>query len=196
MPFAPRLSSIPLILAALAMAPACAKSKGPSMTPAAGPSAERLSDEQIWNAAEAINRGEAEEARVAAQHAQSHLVKGYAKHMIQAAADEARTERDVTSRLGISPHASRFADKLSNDERDDINKLHQTSPADFDRTYIAMEVRDHQRVLDTIDRELLPQARDPQLKAELRAMRDRVAEHLDEAKRVEGGLKAAAPKEK
>jgi putative membrane protein len=197
-----RNAHVLLALGLVVLAPACAKNesqaqgaKSPEMTPAAAANEKRLSDDQIWKVAETINRNEAVEARFVEQRAQSPLVKDFAKHMVQMHFDEARTERDAASRLGVNPIPSPLSERYASLVTDDLKTLRGLPPADFDREYIGMEVRDHQRAIDTIDHELLPQAKDPQLKAELLAMRTRVAQQLDEAKRIQGELSAATQKQ-
>lgn len=187
------LVSSTIALALMAVAPACSKSgqtqnAAHPMTPAAAERVERLSDAQIWQVAEAINHGEVLAARVAERRAEHPATKDFAKHMLQAHADEERIERDSAKRLGLKPDASSVSKRLTTTAQEDVKKLETANRSDFDRTYLDAQVRDHREALGIIDSQLLPQARDPQLKAELTGLRARVAEHLTEAERAQQKL--------
>jgi putative membrane protein len=182
-----------LSLATLTLAPACADStsaENAPMVPAAGPAAEQLSGDQIWSVAEAINQGQVMRARVAVTRAQNAQVKEFAKRVLRSHQDEARVERDATKRIGLTVEPSPTSAQVVNAARLDVSYMQRLSRADFDRWYIARERLDRERTLDMIDRQLLPQAQDAELRADLLALRARVLEHYLEARRLEGELGA------
>jgi putative membrane protein len=62
-----------------------------------------------------------------------------------------------------------------------------TGPA-FDRAYVEHEIAYHQQVLDALDKTLIPNATNAELKALLRQVRPAIAGHLAHARMVQHGL--------
>ena len=58
----------------------------------------------------------------------------------------------------------------------------------FDSTYIANEITYHTKLLDALDKVLIPDARNPQLIHALTQIRRAVAAHLAHAQRVQSSL--------
>jgi putative membrane protein len=54
--------------------------------------------------------------------------------------------------------------------------------------YIDSQVTEHQKVLDTVDQQLLPSAQSPEVRDALQKAREKVAAHLEEAKRLQTEL--------
>ena len=59
---------------------------------------------------------------------------------------------------------------------------------EFDRAYVDNEVAYHQQVLDAIDKVLIPNAQNGELKGLLTKTRPVIAEHLAHAKQIQGSL--------
>ena len=62
--------------------------------------------------------------------------------------------------------------------------------AEFDRAYIDNEVTYHQTVIDAMDKTLIPNARNAELKALLIKVRPAFAAHLEHAKMIQSSLGA------
>ncbi len=60
--------------------------------------------------------------------------------------------------------------------------------AAFDRAYADHEVAYHQQVLDAIDKVLIPNAKNAELKDLITKVRPAIAAHLDHAKMVQSSL--------
>jgi len=58
----------------------------------------------------------------------------------------------------------------------------------FDKVYMDIQVADHQMVLDTLDRELIPNVQNPELKKSLKDQRARVEQHLNQALEIQKTL--------
>ena len=56
---------------------------------------------------------------------------------------------------------------------------------DFDKAYIAAQIKGHQQVLDTINDKLLPNVKDERLKAYLLEIKPTVEQHLRQAKQLQ-----------
>ena len=82
--------------------------------------------------------------------------------------------------------------KASQDSvRDELKKM---SGAAFNKAYIDNEVTYHEKVLDTIDNALLPNAKNAELKQLITDVRPVVAAHLDHAKQIQAKMGGTATK--
>ena len=64
----------------------------------------------------------------------------------------------------------------------------KSSGTAFDRTYIDAQVREHTQVLSLLDDRLIPHAQNADLTKTLRAVRSKVAGHLEMAKDIQATL--------
>jgi putative membrane protein len=69
--------------------------------------------------------------------------------------------------------------------RDSLGKM---SGLQYDKNYVDDEVAIHEKVLDTLDNTLIPNAQNPDLKTLLTQARDIVKSHLDHAKSLQTQL--------
>ena len=60
--------------------------------------------------------------------------------------------------------------------------------ANFDRSYIDAQVKEHRAVLDMINRELLPSVTSPDVKELIHTVRAKVEGHLKEAEQIQRAL--------
>jgi len=67
-------------------------------------------------------------------------------------------------------------------------RLDNASGPDFDRIYVAAQVDAHRKLLDILDRELLPNAKNADLKALLLDARPKVAEQLRSLEAAQASL--------
>jgi putative membrane protein len=66
--------------------------------------------------------------------------------------------------------------------------LKQLKGAAFDKAYVDHEVAYHQQVLDAVDKALIPNAKNEQLKALLVKVRPAFVAHLEHAKHLQSTL--------
>jgi putative membrane protein len=81
-------------------------------------------------------------------------------------------------------------DQLDAAARSSDQRLKDKKGADFEKAYIEEQVTMHQTVLDTIDTQLMPNAKAEELKALLTKTRSTVASHLDHAKQLQNSKAA------
>ncbi len=72
---------------------------------------------------------------------------------------------------------------------DNVKKLTGLSGAAFDRAYVDHEIAYHEQVLDAIDKVLVPNAKNEELKALIVKVRPAFVAHLEHAKMVKGQIK-------
>ncbi|RYZ06111.1 MAG: DUF4142 domain-containing protein [Myxococcales bacterium] len=156
--------------------------------PAVQPAQAKLSEDQIARVAELVNTAEVDQGKLAQSKAQSPRVKAFATKMVnhhsQAKAEQAKLVKQLNLTAAESPEAA----ALKSDGAQTLSTLKTTPAADFDRAYIDSQVTGHQKVLTTIDEQLLPSAKSERVVSALKLGREAVAAHLAEAKEIQDEL--------
>jgi putative membrane protein len=147
-----------------------------------------MSDAQIVAVTGAASSAEVEQGQLAAATATSPLVRAFANHMIRDHGEMLNDQSQLEQRLRIVPEPNDVTSKLMNDANQTLEQLKNRSGPDFDRAYMASQVKGHKELLNTIDTRLLPNARDPAVRDTLRDVREKMKSHLDEAREILGSI--------
>jgi putative membrane protein len=147
-----------------------------------------LTDAQIVAVTGAANSAEVEQGQLAVEAATNPRVRAFAHHMIRAHREMHKDQSQLEQRLRITPEPNDTSSKLFNDATQTLAQLKDRSGPDFDRAYMASQVKQHKELLNTIDTRLLPNAHDPALRDALRDVREKVKAHLDEAQDILGSI--------
>jgi putative membrane protein len=94
----------------------------------------------------------------------------------------------ANQKLKVKPEDSDTSRSLKSAAKQTEGKLKGLKGAAFDRAYADNEVAYHQQVLDAIDKVLIPNAQNAELKALLEKVRPAIAAHLDHAKMLASSL--------
>ncbi|HZI83997.1 MAG TPA: DUF4142 domain-containing protein, partial [Casimicrobiaceae bacterium] len=92
-------------------------------------------------------------------------------------------------KLGVKPEDNPTSESLKKGGEDNLTHLKGLKGAAFDKAYIDHEVAYHEQVLDAVDKVLVPNAKNAELKALLVKVRPAFVAHLDHAKQIQGKLK-------
>lgn len=138
----------------------------------------RLEDTQIAQVTEGVNSAEIEQAELARSMSRNAKVLAFATMMIDHHGEAKRKQ----AQLKVSPQPSALSTKLAEEAKATLSRLRKTSGAEFDRAYLQAQVDGHQKVLDTLERDLIPQAEDAQLVSYLNELKPKVEHHLSQAK--------------
>jgi putative membrane protein len=157
--------------------------------PAAAAEGEPLNDAQIAGILFTANQGEIDAARVATDKARGADVKEFAERMKKDHGDTRTRLSTVIEKSALQPNDSAAADLVQHGA-DETALLEGTSRDDFDLTYMNAQVADHAALLQKLDDDLIPNAKDPNLLALLRQVRAVVVHHLARARRIQAELKA------
>ena len=161
----------------------------PATPPA--PAAGELSDPEVAMIASTAHEAEVEAAELAAKKTKNADVQAFAQKMItEHGAALAKAEATV-GKAGITPVASDASRELTTQAEQTMKRLEGLDGAEFDRAYIADQVKMHDQVLQTIDGKLMPAAENPELKTLLTEVRPVIAAHLEEARALEQKLQTA-----
>jgi putative membrane protein len=151
-----------------------------------------LSDGEIAKVTEVVNSGEIEQAQLAKTKAKNAKVKKFAQHMITEHTKAKQTGAKLVKQEQLITQDNAIATEVSNDGNAMLQSLRNAEPEGFDLVYINGQVDQHQKVLDMLDKQLIPAADDPELKAELEKARGMVERHLTEAREIQQTLTTAA----
>ncbi len=164
----------------------------PEPTPAAEPAPPApppLTDGEIAAISKAANDGEIEHAKLAKTKAKDKQVKAFAAMMAKDHADANKREAALVKRANITAIENETARKLMDDAKVRTEALNSAAKGpEFDRVYMDHQIQVHTMVLDMITNRMLPAAQNPELKAELEAMRASVEAHLTQAKEIQAAL--------
>ncbi|WP_437609268.1 DUF4142 domain-containing protein [Sorangium sp. So ce834] len=152
-----------------------------STTPSA-PAEAPLTDEQIVAVLDAANKKEIDEAQLAQTKAKNKDVKAYARVIVQHHNDAKAKQAKLVKKLGIAAAESDKSKQLATDTQQAVEQLKALQGADFDQQFVQIMVKDHQTTLDLIDRRILQDAKNADLKALLeKDLRPTIEKHLKDA---------------
>jgi putative membrane protein len=147
-----------------------------------------LTDTQIAAVTDAANTAEVDAGKIAVAQAKNARVRKFAQMMIDHHGKAKRDQEKLVTKLSIQPEESPKVRDLRTSAADTERTL-KAAPSDmFDKVYIDMQVADHQMVLDTMDRELIPNVQNPELEKSLQDQRAKVEQHLKQALELQKSL--------
>jgi putative membrane protein len=130
-----------------------------------------------------INAGKLAKART-----KNKEVSKFAQQMITDHTAVNKQAGALAKKLHVKPADSDTSKSLKAGAADNMKNLKGLKGAAFDKAYIDHEVAYHQAVLDAIDKVLIPNAKNAELKDLIVKVRPAIAAHLDHAKMVQANL--------
>jgi len=154
-----------------------------ALVQAAGPT-----DPQIAAIVVTANQVDIDAGKLAESKAQSKDVKQFGQQMVTDHTGVNKSATELVTRLKVKPEDNDTSNSLKKGGEENLANLRKLSGADFDRAYIDHEIAYHQTVLDAIDKTLLPNAQNAELKALLVKVRPAFVAHLEHAKQIQSTL--------
>src|SRR3569832_1494278 len=151
-------------------------------------------DAQIAAIVVTANTVDIDAGKLAQKKASGKEVKAFGKQM---ATDHMGVNKQATAlvkKLKITPEQSDTSKSLKQDGDANIAKLKNLKGKDFDKAYIDNEVTYHEAVIDALDKTLIPNAKNEELKSLLVKVRPAFVAHLDHAKQIQPSQKKEAQK--
>lgn len=142
-----------------------------------------LTDGQIIKVLSTANNGEIMQANAALPKLQNPQVRAYAQNMLTEHSNNDQKAQALANRLQLMAQVSNTSNALQNDSNMVVSKLNQSTTA-VDKAYMKSQVMVHEKVLRTIDNQLIPNAKNPELQSMLVQTRSAVAMHLQMAKQM------------
>ena len=190
---------ISVAVAAMAAVAACAKKEAPpadtataaTAAPAPAPApaaAPAINDAQIAHIVVTANAIDSTAGALAKTKASSKAVKDFAQTMVKDHMGVNKQAVALATKLNVTPEANDVSKQLMAGADENVANLKGLSGAAFDKAYIDHEVAYHQAVLDALDKTLIPNAQNAELKDLLVKVRPAFVAHLDRAKSIQASL--------
>jgi len=173
-------SSLILFASALLLAAGSAFAQGPA---AAGPT-----DAQIAHIVVTANQVDIDAGKLAESKGKSKDVKAFGKQMVTDHSGVNKQAVALVKKLKVTPEDNPTSQSLKAGGEENVKKLKGLKGAEFDKAYTDHEVAYHEQVLDAIDKTLVPNAKNEELKALIVKVRPAFVAHLEHAKTIQAKL--------
>jgi putative membrane protein len=146
-------------------------------------------DAQIAHIVVTANQVDIDAGKLAQRKGHAKEVKEFGKMMVTDHTGVNKQATALVKKLGVKPQDNGTSEALKKEGRENVAKLKGLKGAAFDKAYIEHEVAYHQQVLDAVDKVLLPNAQNEELKALITKVRPAFVAHLERAKQIQADIK-------
>jgi putative membrane protein len=158
------------------------------LAPAAGLSAQGINDAQIASIVVTANQVDIDAGNLAKTASTNGEVKKFAELMVTDHTGVNKSATELVTKLKVTPEDNPTSQSLKSGGETNLKNLKGLKGAAFDKAYIDHEVAYHQSVLDALDKTLIPNAKNAELKALLVKVRPAFVAHLEHAKHLQASL--------
>ena len=151
-------------------------------------SAQQINDAQIASIVVTANQVDIDAGKLAASQSTNSEVKNFGQQMVEAHTGVNKSATELVTKLKVTPQDNPTSQQLKTGGDENVSKLKGLKGAAFDRAYIDHEVAYHQAMLDAVDKTLIPNAKNGELKALLVKVRPAFVAHLEHAKHLQATL--------
>lgn len=148
---------------------------------------QNLTESQVIKVVSTANNGEIKQARTVLPKLKTEEARKYAQMMINEHSANEKKGQTLASSLRLTPQVSGISTSLQKDSDNVVRKLSNSSTPDKD--YMSSQVDVHRKVLNTIEKQLIPNAKNAELKNMLTQTRTAVAKHLKMAEDIVAKMK-------
>lgn len=145
-------------------------------------------DAQIASIVVTANQVDIDAGKLAKSKASSKEVKDFAQLMVTDHTGVNKSAVDLVKKLKVTPEDNPTSQSLKKGGDENLAKLKTLKGKAFDSAYVAHEVAYHEAVLDAVDKTLVPNAKNEELKALLIKVRPAFVAHLEHAKQIQASL--------
>lgn len=165
-----------------------AATRGNALHEPHAPRAAAVTDAQIAAIVVAANAVDIEAGKLAQSKTKNEKVKQFADTMVTDHTAVNKSAVELVTRLGVTPEESETSRGLTASGEQTRARLGALSGEEFDRQYIDNEVAYHKLVIDAVDKTLIPNAKNAELKATLVSVRPALVAHLEHAEQLQAEL--------
>ena len=157
---------------------------------AAGAAGQSINDAQIASIVVTANQVDIDAGELASKMATNPEVKKFGATMVTDHTGVNKAATDLATRLKVTPEDNATSKALKAGGEKNVANLKTLTGAAFDKAYIDHEVAYHTQVLEAIDKTLVPNAKNAELKALIVKVRPAFVAHLEHAKSLQKTLGA------
>lgn len=150
--------------------------------------AQKPNDAQIASIVVTANQVDIDAGKLAQSRATNADVKAFAERMVVDHAGVNRSATELAAKLKVTPEDNPTSQSLKSGGDRNLDNLKSHQGASFDRAYVDHEVVYHTQVLDALDKVLIPNASNAELKALLVKVRPAFVAHLEHARHLQAAL--------
>ncbi|HEY1043571.1 MAG TPA: DUF4142 domain-containing protein [Telluria sp.] len=151
--------------------------------------AQAPNDAEIAAIVVAANSVDINAGKLAVQKGSTKAVRDFGQRMVTDHTGVNEQAAALVKKLGVTPRDNATSKSLMDGGKANMDKLSQLKGAQFDKAYVEHEVAYHQAVLDTIDKTLIPNAKNAELKALIVKVRPAIDAHLQHAQQMNASMK-------
>lgn len=152
-----------------------------------------VTDPQIAAIVVAANTVDIEAGKLAQSKTENEKVKQFAETMINDHTAVNKSAVELVTKLGVTPEENETSRALTASGEQARARLSGLSGKEFDKAYIDNEVAYHKLVIDAVDKTLIPNAKNAELKAALVNVRPALVAHLQHAEQLQAELAGKKP---
>jgi putative membrane protein len=145
-------------------------------------------DAQIAHIVVTANNVDIQAGKLAEKKGKSADVKSFGKMMVTDHSGVNKQATALVKKLGVKPEDNPTGQSLKKGGEENVAALKKLKGAEFDKAYIDHEIAYHQQVLDAIDKVLVPNAKNEELKALIVKVRPAFEAHLQHAQQIQSKL--------
>jgi putative membrane protein len=150
--------------------------------------AQGVNDAQIAAIVVTANQVDIDAGKIADATSTNADVKKFAQLMIDDHTGVNKSATELVTKLKVTPEDNATSQSLKSEGEKNVAQLKSLKGMAFDKAYIDHEVTYHQQVIDAIDKTLIPDATNAELKALLVKVRPAFVAHLQHAKDLQSAL--------
>jgi putative membrane protein len=147
-----------------------------------------LTDPEIAHIVVTANNVDITAGKLAKEKSKNKGVTEFAERMIVDHSGVNKQATELVTKLGVKPANNETSKGLVAGGKTNIKILKKLSGKKFDKHYVDQEVTYHEMVLDTIDKMLIPNSQNAELKALIEKVRPAIAAHLEHAKTLQSAM--------
>ncbi|HEY2800943.1 MAG TPA: DUF4142 domain-containing protein [Chthoniobacterales bacterium] len=126
--------------------------------------------------------------KLAVKKTKNAEVKAFAETMIRDHTAVNEKAAALAKKISLTPEASETSKSLESNGHKELATLKKMHGAEFDKAYIDNEVSYHEAVIGVLDKTLIPNAKNADLKALLESGKPIFESHLEHAKQLQKSL--------
>jgi putative membrane protein len=155
----------------------------------AGAHAAAPNDAQIAAIVVAANTVDVDAGKLAKSKTTNKEVRAFADRMVTDHTGVNKQAVALVQKLHVTPEENDTSKTLKQDGASTLARLKGLSGKAFDKAYVDNEVSYHETVIDALDKTLIPNASNSELKGLLVKVRPAFVEHLEHARHIQAQLK-------
>lgn len=145
-------------------------------------------DPQIAHIVVTADQVDIDAGKMAEKKSKNKEVQAFAKQMVTDHTSVNQQAKALVKKLKVTPEESETSKTMKKNGEDSMASLKKLNGSEFDKAYVGREVAYHKQVLEDMDKVLIPNAKNPELKSLIEKTRPAIQAHLAHAEHLQSTL--------